>query len=521
VIKLLGLLQKELRQSALTFGVIVTVTLVAAAAILYGQPLARLKGSGLHLASYVMMIFLPLGCHGLAGSMIGGEFRHKTQIFLEGLPLPRWQMLCVKFFMGLAATTALVWLLIAAAWLKGRHAESMTPNFAALLLTKSACWASLVWALSFTLAFTGRYRLPCLLFLVLGLLGMHSEGFDVAKHGPLALLNASFGYERHSWPLDDLVITLGSALIIAALGFGLGSARHASIAAMLAEKMSNQERLMFSLLGSTALLGFGLTQQARVKTQPLYLPGSVDWAKNAVSVHLAAAVEDPTHEELEALQRWSEVLGGFLNETAVWLRRDHFPPVHVVHRRDYDASRLEWQSLDTRQGVLVRLNVLKKDPVEVELLEELLSHVLHAALHDRLKIKGDSAGWVLDGFAYLWPRKQQPMQEPVRSAEALSPENLEAWLKVRKAVGEKEARRIASVALSCIAEAGQEPYRDFVAAILGREVSHHSGALIQEWWHPSASLLRQLTGLEWRQLAERWSQKLKNQPQLGERMNRP
>lgn len=128
---------------------------------------------------------------------------------------------------------------------------------------------------------------------------------------------------------------------------------------------------------------------------------------------------------------------------------------------------------------------------------------------------------MLDGFAYWWPRRQQLMQEPVRPAEALSPEQLDGWMKVREAVGEKEARRFASVALSCIDEAGQEPYRDFVAAILGREVPHHSGALIQEWLHPPASLLRQLTGLEWRQLAERWSQKLKTQPQPGGTMTRP
>ncbi len=519
--KLWGLLEKELRQSALTFGVIVGVALVAAAAILYGQPLARLKGSVLQLASYVMMAFLPLGCHGLAGSMIGGEFRHKTQIFLEGLPLPRWQMLCVKFFLGLAAATVLVWLLIAAAWLKGRDAESMTPNFAALLLAKSACWGLLVWSLSFTLAFSGRYRLPCMLFLVLGLLGINSEGFDVAKHGPLALLNTGFGYERHSWPLEDLVITLSLACSIAALGFGLGSARHASLAAMLAEKMSNQERLMLSLLGLMALFCFGHTRQARIKTQPIYLPGAVDWAKAGVSIHLAAAVEDPTNEEWRALRNWSEVMGGFLNETAVWLRRDHLPPVHVVHRRDFDASRQEWQSLDTRQGVLVRLNVLKKNPLDVELREELLSHVLHAALHDRLKFKGDSGGWVLDGFAYLWPRKQLRMQEPVCPFETLSPEQLERWMKVRKAVGEKAARRLASVALSCITEAGQEPYRDYVAAILGREVPHHSGALVQEWLHPPASLLRHLTGLDWWQLAEKWSHKLKTQPHAGGVMTRP
>lgn len=518
---LLGLLEKELRQNLLTLGVIVAVCLAASAAVLTGQPLVFLKGSGLDLVSYVMLVFLPLGCYVLAGSMIGGEFRHKTQIFLEGLPLPRWQMLLVKLLLGLAASLGLSWLLIASAWWQGRESESMTRGFVALLLAKSGAWAAFVWTVNFTLAFLGRYRLPFALTVVLGLMILNAEGFDVAAHGPLTLLDATFAYERHVWPIRDLVITFTSSWAIAAVGYLLGSVRHASLATLLAQKMSNRERIMLSLLALTAIAGIGLSHQARQETQPVHLPGSVDWSQDGVRVQVAAAVENPTPEEWAALQRWSEQIGRFFHETAAWLRRPELPPIYLVHRRDYVTARLDWQSLDSRQGVLVRLNVLNNDPADVQLREELLSKVLHAALHYRLKFKGDASGWVLDGFAHRWPRTQIQPPAPAMVNPALTPQQLAGWLKVRQDLGEKQARQVAAVALDCLAKVGESHQRDFVAAILGRQVPHHSGALLLEWLHPPDALLRQHTGLDWPQLAEQWSQALSVKPQPGGASNGP
>ncbi len=507
---MLGLLEKELRQNAVSLGLVSAVFAAVCGSALFPNRLLSFKGSGLDMVRDVLLIFAPIGGYVIAGNMVGGEFRHRTQLFLEGLPLPRWKMLWVKWTLGMAGMLLVSWMVIGTGFWLGRAHETMTTNFVALLFAKSAGWTCFVWVLNLALAFLGRYRLPCTLMLVLGSLYLHNEvGVLLNQAGPLALLDSRFAYERTVWPVSGLAWTLGLSALLTVLAFWLASVRDASVAAMLAEKMSARERMVFSLLGIGLMAAMAEVSQSRVHRQPVHLPGSVDWEQDGVRVSAAAAVASPTPEEQQCMEHWSSHTGRWLHETAVWLRRDGLPPLYLVHRRDYEKDRLEWVGLDTRQGAMVRLNLTVHAPEDAALQQKLLFAVLEAALHRRLSDRGDAAGWVLDGFAYWWPRRGDPAVETPQTTSAPTPAELAGWMKVREVYGREVAAQIGAVGLEWIAQsAGADLQHDYVAAILGRRVPHHSGALLQEALAPPRRLLRKHTGVEWQTLADGWSLRL-------------
>jgi hypothetical protein len=232
-------------------------------------------------------------------------------------------------------------------------------------------------------------------------------------------------------------------------------------------------------------------------------------------------VAAPTPEEQQVLAHWSHQTGRWLSETSTWLRRDGLPPLYLVHRRDYEKDRVEFDGLDSRQGVMVRLNLKASAPEDLPLRQKLLFAVLEAALYRRLSDRGDAAGWVLDGFAHWWPRRGRQAIEAPQNTAAPTPVELAGWMKVREVYGHEDALRIGAVGLECIAESGEDRQRDFIAAVLGRRVPHHSGALLQEILAHPHRLLRKHADLEWRALAETWSRRLRERQNAAAQPTKP
>ncbi|HEY2342314.1 MAG TPA: hypothetical protein VGH90_04750, partial [Chthoniobacteraceae bacterium] len=96
-----GLLEKELRQHSITLGFLFLAITGGALLMAVSRRLNVVAGTTLEAFHILLALFAPLACFILAQILVAGEFRHKTQIFLEGLPLPRWRMLAVKYGLGL------------------------------------------------------------------------------------------------------------------------------------------------------------------------------------------------------------------------------------------------------------------------------------------------------------------------------------------------------------------------------------------------------------------------------------
>ena len=177
----------------------------------------------------IMTLFVPLATLLLGHALIATEFRQKTQLFLEGLPLPRWKMLAVKHAFGLLLIVCGVLAIFGAAWWSSKGREAMTPQFAGILLVKMLGWSWFCYSFCFAHAFLGRYRTIFALALFFGLAFAEGKGVPVDSFGPFHLMDHRFPYERNVWPLQSLWVDAALIVGFTSLGFLLGLIRDATL----------------------------------------------------------------------------------------------------------------------------------------------------------------------------------------------------------------------------------------------------------------------------------------------------
>jgi hypothetical protein len=507
-----GLLEKELRQHGFTL-VFLGVLLLGGLVLISGHgPLRRLGGGGFAALQLLHYTFIPLACLVLGQVLIATEFRQKTQLFLEGLPLPRWRMLAVKFLLGLGAIVAAVGLALALAWWRARHSEAMTPRFALLLAVKSLGWVWFFYTLCFAHAFLGRYRAIFAVAVLFGLLYAVQSGIELSKFGPFALVDTRFAYERFVFPTEALIVTaaLGGGLVL--LGFSLGLMRDATVATLLAEKMSGREKIFMVLLAFAATMAGTYVSERQKSVAPVHMPGAIESQRGVVRVLASAAVDAPSRAEIAALDAITKRTAQELGALAEYLGCKSFPAVFIVHRRDLGAEFINGD-LKPTQGVLVRTNLLTEGFDELALQKWLVRETLLA--HSGTLAGRERNAWVLDGFSWWWPQSQHGKAEgpdPAAMAEAktlmpadFSARNLRAWFTLRGKLGEEKARQLAGSGLAVLAQRqGAESNRRFLAAMLSRA----KPADFRGWWRDvlrsTPSRLRAATGWTETDLVREW-----------------
>ena len=516
-----GLIEKEWRQHR---GLILMIpVLLTSGFVLLGslEAISSLGGSSLAILSWTLFLFLPLACLVLANALVASEFRQRTQIFLEGLPLPRWHLIGVKYGFGwLITTAAATLLLIIARWVAG-GSEAMTMRFAALLWSKSLGWAWFCWAAVFAHAFLGRYRILIGLAVVIGLMWVEKEsGVPINRFGPFELIGDRFAFERYEIPWTEGCITLAMILVLTVLGFALGSVRDATLASLLSETMSAREKIVLTALAIFFLMLIGSNVEREYKTDPLHLPGAVDIAQNAATISAAAAVQEPTHEENEAIRLHSQSIAECLSSAATFLRIAKLPTLFMVHRRDMKPEEFDDGNLDSRQGYLIRFNMLDTPP-ESEILR---SHILKKVLdvHQHYRLDTDERGWVLEGFASWWPLRdrQSTPTDVIRSRQLelacsglrIDEADITGWLRFKENLeDERVASTVAAVGLMVLGQMGEESRRTFLGNVLGYNAPHDFRAWLHDTWFSVPTLLQRDLRLNSFQLAKYWTTAL----QLG------
>jgi len=508
-----GLLEKELRQHAFTFAFL-GVLLLGGLVLIGANPSLQLVGGNGFVALQILLIgFAPVACLVLGQILIATEFRQKTQLFLEGLPLPRWRMLAVKFALGLASILCAAALALAFAWWRARHTEAMTPRFVLLLALKSAAWIWFVFGLCFAHAFLGRYRLIFGVVVLFGFLCASQAGVNVAAFGPFQLVDQRFAYERLILPARALSITAALGLVGAGLGFMLGLVRDATVATLLAEKMSSREKIVLSML---ALIGMmiAVEQVDRLKAvAPVLMPGAVEAQHGVVRVVAAAAVDAPSRAETAAVDAATHREAESLGALAEYLRCRSFPTVFLVHRRDFKSGDVGDGELKPAQGVLARVNLTAEKQDDSALERWLVRHSL--IIQSGFMAERERNAWVLDGFTWWWTHSRHgtadALDEAARAAARtsmpadFSERDLRAWYSTRKKLGEKQARQFAGAGLAILArKKGAKSIRNFLAAMLGE----CQPADTRGWWHdvlhPAPARLRAATGWTEADLTREW-----------------
>lgn len=462
-------------------------------------------GSLFYNLSWFLWSVFPLFILTLFNALISDEYRQRTQIFLEGLPLPRFVFLLVKYLMGVMVSFLLAAVFLGVTILNSWHEELITWHFFCLLSIRTLLWVWLCCSFLFLLAFLGRYRFAFGIFTVLLLL-LLSRLYDTqpGRIGPFQLMGDQFAYERFEIPAVAIGYAMAISVVSTAIGFSFGLARDAALASMLAEKMSFREKI--AICGVLlSLMWFSVSVSERQQSiAPLHLPGSVDTVFSRGTVSAAAAMVNPGHEVVEALERHSKSASLLLDEVSDYLDIQSLPTVFFVHREDFKAGRYESGNIDTRQGVLIRFNAVENTPGSEQWKRTIIRSVLLAHQHNRLD--SDTRDWVVTGFAAWWAADKDGRSinaELVAAGmlndnwvEELSESDLAAWRAYRKRVGDQQCELVAGALIAALnAESTPESTREFLCEVLGYSAPHDIRAMIHDYWYSVDSVLASSTKL--------------------------
>lgn len=517
-----GLIAKEWREHRMLF-LFLFLLLGGGLSLIGGNSLIKsVGGSGFFAVRFSYFTLFPLACLVLNHALIATEFRHKTQLFLEGLPLPRWRMLFVKYALGLSLMLAIVGTVLFVAWWPTRGTEAMTPRFALLLLLKSVGWTWFLYALFFAHAFLGRYRIGFAILILFAFAGLQQAGVETANFGPFQLIDERFPFERHHFPGAALWATAGFAFLLTALGFGLGLVRDATVASLLAEKMSSREKVFMSFLALAGLMMAAYLAQHFTRATPMKLPGASEGFEGVAQVYATAAVDAPKAEETAQLAKTANETAKELAELAAYLRCNSLPPVFIVHRRDLGANDYQNGDLKWAQGLMVRVNLTASE-FEPRRLQAWINRQILIIRTCGIAERERNA-WVLDGFT-VWRSNREGTEEHSKewpritsmAKEAMprdfSREHLEDWYSVRHNAGEDKARALAAMGLAVLAERhGEEACRQFLSDFFSREYPADTRGWLRDVLNPVKTRLRRAAKVSLDDFVKEWREAVSKQP---------
>jgi hypothetical protein len=353
----------------------------------------------------------------------------------------------------------------------------MTPRFVAVLVLKSAAWVWFLYALFFAHAFLGRYRVVFGLAIFFAFVALKNMGVRIEAFGPFALIDSRFAFERHVLPWDALAVTVGAGIGLAGLGFALGLVRDATVASLLAEKMSSREKVFITFLTITSLMLTAYLFEHYKTTTPVRMPGSIEARRGIVQVFASAAVDAPTAQETAALQRVAPRAAEELNALAEYLGCTSFPNIFIVHRRDFTDQYAA--TYESAESVIARGNFAAEKYSEPEFHR----HLVYAALEARTSaLTGrERNAWIFAGLMRWWPWRNEAASGPVHASwrenarlimpADFSPKHLAAWHSLRDSGGSHGGNRteaLAALGLEVLAQRhGEDARRRFLSATFG------------------------------------------------------
>ncbi len=523
--------------------------------LLYGIVRAYDMGSSLDTLRWFLLAFVTLSAVILSQRLVAHEYRSKTQLFLEALPVSRALMVAVKYLFGLVLLMALVAAAFGMLLLIGLPGESLSAKFVTMLAIRASAFSLCIYTSLFASGFLGRYRITIFVVMFIGATYLNSQTqFEIRRFGPFALVDERFAYERDEWPVKPLVVTGAMTAVALLLTAGLALVREGSAAAMLAERMSHREKLFVTILVFFFLFTLS-TYDSKARNKPFDLLESVVEQRDGVTVKVSIFATDN-----EVSRELAQVVASDLFELRQYLKLPRLPPVFIVGRRDLDADLFEWRPLLESEGVLGRANFAAPDFDIQRFLSELVPHLLSVASDGR--VEREPNRWVLDGFGPRWGyrdrtesssrdssgdserdasvRTEATGGDSTNSGDAGStnantanrratspdrvlalraaygsakfrPETDEAeWLRFRERVGDNVANAVAWSGLEALAQSrGEVACQRFLTTALRLDVPHDVRGGLYEWRHPLREILLREATIGADEFWFAWSEHLK------------
>ena len=507
-----ALVTKELREHLWVFFGLTVSTLLLTAALAFRAHVDEDGVGGFVLVHRFFWTAVPLLSLALGNRLVVREYRSMTQLFVETLPVSRVAMISVKFWLGLvfiSCNLAFVGLVDMATVL---YAEGLSPTFVSVVAAKALASAALIWSLFFLLAFLGRYRWLIFAAAVVGLSYITSTTeLELSQHALFALVDSRLATDQDTVPWLALGETLGITAFLAGVAHGLGLVREGSVAARLAQEMSQREKITLVGLALTGLLAFMVLDEHE-EPAPYEAPRAEALARDGVLVTLVSGSHGNGQDHAEAL-------ADELSELRAWLGWKRTVHVYLAHRFSLDPGVYQRGYVDDASGLIVRANLTHEDFDPADFHAWVIAQLIEGPQNKR--VFTEDRAWVRDGFPNYWVSRQGRSRDLQRGRALLlgalyavpdgpEPEMLRDWFHTSSQLGPEVSAALAWSGLRVIerrrgAEAVQHLVRDVLKA--GRSTGSN---VWRDWRRPQARVLQETTGLETDALLEAWGEELRS-----------
>lgn len=503
-----SLLYKELRQHGIWLILLAGLTCFVFLLIVFatgadGTSGGVFFGIGQGL-SYFFGIPVFIMCH----LLVATEFRRKTRLFLEGLPLPRWRMIAVKAALALLFAALMAGGAVMSGVIISGGTEAIDGTFLGILLTSAISWAWFLTALFFFLSFLGRYKVVIILTLIFGLSWInYATALPLRDFAPFALLTR-FGFERSLWPAAALE---GTALLTAGLfgaAFLIGLAKEGSVAAILGETMSYREKM---LLGAAVAILFTAVMVWFVPpAEPFSLPGAVEEEYDGVHVHLSPDdFTRPVDDEVVL----ASYLARRLAEKRDWLGipKEEFPPVYVVERPGLVDEKIDWEEVEGDRVVLMYAGY--RDPGFTRDTLAAFSMSVALSVHSHRRVDKEHRWWIVCGIEGLIEMEHADNARRLAREKSAYDTVTEHGFTVEKLLGRnlyaedagwREADAVTWMAFRYLTETvGEDNVRDLARRTITRRVTRKDSRPVwRELFQPVPRVFAAATGLSLQEFVE-------------------
>lgn len=504
-----ALFHKELREhGGAVFLLVVCLALVLGLTLL-GIANREDRTSNLSFVPGYLLTYVLVSASLLANRLVVREYQAHTQQFLETLPLQRWQVVTLKYLLGLGILTGIVCLVIGTGCLAAVTSEPVGWKFACLLFLRAMGYLYCLWGACFLVAFTGRFRPPLVagfwLLLIAAVGGSDLHLWDLP---PLTLIEPSImPYERNTLPLSPLLQSLLLGTLLGFAGMGLAIWREGSWVVRLSGRLSPGEK---AALGAGFLLLIVLASIVDVKRtkEPFQFEHDAVLSRPDTSLQILY-LHEAARPSAQKLLTW---LDPRLKSLKADLKMGSLPPIHIALNESSDGQTIEVAKMGKNDGILLRCNFTdsKFNPADLG------TQVVHSLLSYRTRGRAmlDPNHWFLDGFSvwFMQPDDGERLEEAIWVTRGNFPTQaeIEGWEALADHTGTRLSESFAASGLAAMEQAyGRAAILDLARNLYIRPVHPDIREQLYQWTHPLSRLFNNSTGesyssffVDWRRWLE-------------------
>jgi hypothetical protein len=519
------LLIKELREHGFTFFVLLLLEiLVGAILALYILQRQGTVANSFWMLWIYLIVFAPLFAGILGHCLVRKEYLGATQLFLETLPVSRTSMVTVKWLIGWILFSILGFAMATFCLLLEWRSVRIDLALIGFLASKTFAYSLCIYSFFFATNFLGRYRTPFYLALLATLIFLDAwKNFDWNRSIPFVLIDSRFTTERHLFPWNEIVQTLGLSGFFIAITYGLALVREGSVPQLLAEKMSHREKI-FVTVSIVAWVYVCFIYDERRPKEPYNMPNAHVFVENGVLLKISDS------EEKESIQTFGTQLHLELVELKNYLEIKKFPLIFISSRRDLDDDQYERGMIEAAEGLLVRINFASPTFNKKKFLVWLIPLILQNLSHDRVLF--EPKRWVLDGFATFWIHRREssnpwPPQASIclralmATPQGIARSALDQWPVFREQWGDDVSQGVAASGLQILAlHHNEKKVRSFLQSILTSRPPKDLFALYYEKRHSLSHFFKTHLQIDYDEFLAQWNQELQTiRPQYSHQLS--